>query len=161
MLNKNIIQLTLFILLIILASILLNYLYYLIIPDEESNSLKEIKKYHKDNSIDILFLGDSHPKFAVNPKFIDNKNVYNFSIATINYISIYHNLEILLNKENIKVQNIIIEIDPHNFSEKKFQVTPLKNYKFYSKYYSQNYISKINNENIYTTFKKSIIQSYF
>lgn len=139
--------------------IILNYWYSKILIDEETKSIHEIKR-NFNWKIEYLFLGDSHPKFSVNPLFFNEENVYNFSFSTINYISIYHNLEILLEKENIKIENIYLELDPHNFSEKRYINNWLKNYKFYYKYYDSEYISKINNQEQIYVIKKIIKDKY-
>lgn len=133
---------------------------HLILPDQESKSIKEIKQLN-NNKVEYLFIWDSHPKFAINPKYFNDSVVYNFSFSTINYISIFHNLDILINKEKAKINNIYIEIDPHNFSKKRYINNWLKNYKFYSQYYDYKYIWKVNGQNSVDVLKEITKQTYF
>lgn len=65
--------------------------------------------------IDNLFFGDSHVFHGVNPEYINNS--FNWGSGTQNYIKSYYLLNRIVNQDNLKVNTVVLQIDPHSFSE--------------------------------------------
>ena len=105
----------LFITLILLF--LINAVYVNYILPEKNFYRKEIayQNYISNHSeIKYAFFGDSHPFHAINPKFIPG--AFNFGSGTQNYVKTYYLLDRVVNKDNIKVDNVVLQIDLHTFS---------------------------------------------
>ena len=105
----------LFITLILLF--LINAVYVNYILPEKNFYRKEIayQNYISNHSeVKYAFFGDSHPFHAINPKFIPG--AFNFGSGTQNYVKTYYLLDRVVNKDNIKVDNVVLQIDLHTFS---------------------------------------------
>lgn len=66
-------------------------------------------------SLKYINFGDSHAKNAINPRFIDD--YFNFASGAQDYIVAYLHLKKILYHDNVSVDNVIIEIDPHSLTD--------------------------------------------
>lgn len=110
-------------------------------------------KEHTRNSsiIDIAFFGDSHPKEAANPIYINNS--FNFASGAGNYFQIYYNLKSILEDDHIKIKYIVLEIDPQSFSSNLYEPQfIIDNYWYWSKFIPANEMRKVSNKTYIETF---------
>jgi hypothetical protein len=94
------------------------------------NSLKDREFSKYQDTLDFLFMGDSHIQNAVNPGYL--QNAYNYASSYENYAQSYFKLKKLIEK-NIKPAYIIINADPSSFSSFRLQ-------RFKYDYYWKNYL---------------------
>ncbi len=62
----------------------------------------------------ILFLGDSHPKYAINPKYIQDS--FNYSSSGENYFQSFLKFKNITDKELMDLDSLVIPLDFHSFS---------------------------------------------
>jgi len=113
---KFIWETSIFLAILIFCIFIINLFYIKKIEVEKLNFKKEedFQKYVKNlenREINYLFLGDSHTRDAVNPRYIDNS--YNLGCASENYIKTYFKLKKAIKQDEIKIKNVILEIDLH------------------------------------------------
>lgn len=117
--QKKIIKSSLVFLLILVSLIfIINFLYIKLIVEKEIIYQKE-EEYQNfisrlpDKTIEFGFFGSSHTLDAINPNYIPNS--YNFAFGGENYVKTYYRLKKVLEIDNIKIKNIIFEIDIQTF----------------------------------------------
>lgn len=135
--NKFSIKGILFISLFVIIVFVLNSLYINHIEKDKIIVRKELewqeyKKNLSDSSLDYAFFGDSHTVNGLNPEYIDNS--FNFASSGEDYIETYYKIRKIIEKDNIKIKNFILEIDTHTFSssirtsQRLFEQLDYKNY---------------------------------
>ena len=67
-----------------------------------------------ENTIKYAFIGDSHAVTAVNPRYVNGS--FNFALYAENYIKSYYRLRKVIEKDGVKIDTLVLEIDPHTFS---------------------------------------------
>jgi hypothetical protein len=109
---------TLFLLITIITTLLINQAYISSILPQKQVFRKEaawqVDKEQLDNTLQYAFFGDSHTLYATNPNFINNS--YNFASTAEGYIETYYKVRKIVEIDNIQLQTIILEVDPHTFS---------------------------------------------
>ncbi len=100
----------------------LNLAYLKLIEPKKIIERKEAiyEKFLKDLNnpeIDFAFFGDSHTESGLNPLYIDGHS-FNFALGGESYIETYYKLKKIIEKDKVKIKNIILEVDLHTFSEK-------------------------------------------
>ncbi len=73
-------------------------------------------KTSPSKNLNYAFFGDSHIRDGINPQFIERS--FNFAYGEENYIEIYYKIKELLQRKDIKIKTIVLQIDPHVFSDK-------------------------------------------
>lgn len=98
-----------------------------------------------ERKIDYLFMGDSHAFHAINPEFIPSS--YNYGSGAENYIKTYYKLRKVVEKENVTVGAVILELDPHTFSTRLTDKTNLfSEIELYSQFTSLDEIQAVRKE---------------
>src|SRR4030042_4444222 len=102
------------ILLVIIA--ILNVLYIKFIQPQEIVERREAGYRNlianlEEPVIDFLFLGDSRVEGGINPLYIDRTS-FNFATGGQSYIETYYLLKKMLENDNVKFNNIILQLDP-------------------------------------------------
>ena len=80
------------------------------------NTYLDFLKNTKNKNLEFGFFGDSHPKAAINPAYMNNS--YNFAFAGEDYVETYYKLKKITEKDGISLKYAVFEIDPHTFSDK-------------------------------------------
>lgn len=121
--NENIFmkKTIIFVLLFVVLLLYLNQLYILKVDSNKYIHRKQIewdsyKKTLYNNTLDYAILGDSHPRTALNPAFINNS--FNFAIPAEDYTETYYKLKNLLEVDKVRIKNLVLQIDVHTFSDK-------------------------------------------
>lgn len=118
--KKFLIKLVLiFFLIVILLIFIINLIYFNSILPKKNFYKKELiyQDYINNLSkkeIEYAFFGDSHAFHAINPRFIPNS--FNFASGAENYIKTYYKLDKIINKDQVTIDNVILEIDLQTFS---------------------------------------------
>ena len=116
--NKKFMRRTILLLvIIILAILILNIIYTKEVLTKKNFYRKEIayQDYISNHTeITYAFFGDSHTFHAINPKFIPG--AFNFGSGTENYIKTYYLLDRTINKDKIKIDTIVLQVDLETFS---------------------------------------------
>ncbi|MDA1196369.1 MAG: hypothetical protein O2779_00190 [Nanoarchaeota archaeon] len=112
---------TLFLLIALITILLINQAYITKILPKKQVFRKETEWQTYKSSIpnatlQYALFGDSHTLYASNPNFINNS--YNFASSAEGYIETYYKLRKIIEIDNIEIKTIILEVDPHTFSEK-------------------------------------------
>ncbi len=161
-LDKKIIKFfIIFIISAIFIILLLNNIYVTSVLTKKTFYRKELDYYTfvnniPDKKLNIIFFGDSHPFHDINPVFF-NKS-YNYGSGSENYIKSYYKLRKIIEKDNLSIDKIILQLDPHTFStyytkdDFLFNELPL-----YSRFVSQKEIKEILQKD---SFVKIFIESY-
>jgi len=116
------------------------------------NSYKEHTKY--SHIIAFAFFGDSHPKEAVNPEYINNS--FNFASGAGNYFQIYYNLKSIIEDDKIKINSLVLEIDPQSFSSNLYEPQfIIDNYWYWNRFIPVSELSNISDRNYIELFALS------
>jgi hypothetical protein len=102
---------------------------------------KEFVKTQKN--IKYAFFGTSRTQDAINPQFIPES--YNFSLPSQTYVVAFYRLKNLLENYNLKIENIIFEIDFNSLSDHLGNTEVLANFDMASEI-PLNVISELNNK---------------
>ena len=94
---------------------------------------QEYKETLPNNTLDYAIFGDSHTRDALNPKYI--KNSFNFASSGEDYRETYFRVKKLV--DDVNINNFILQIDLHQFSESLRTDERL----FRDKYFWKNYLS--------------------
>ena len=127
-----------FIVILLTIISLINYSYIKLIQDKKiiwriDVIYNEYINNLEDKKIDFAFFGDSHAQRGVNPNFINNS--FNFAKGGESYVETYYKLKKIIEQDKIKINNIILEIDPHSFSDKiRTQNEIFAEFSFYSNF---------------------------
>ena len=138
-----------FITLLLLAIILINFVYTTMILPHKTFYRKELLYQNytalSNSRIDYLVLGDSHAFHAVNPEFVPG--AYNYASGAENYVKSFYKLRKVLEKDNVSVGAVILELDPHTFSTRLTDKTNLFNeLELYSQFVSLEEISAVRSD---------------
>lgn len=145
----------LFVIFIFIISVL-NYFYIVTVePDRQINrkeaQWQEYKKTLPNGTLDYGFFGDSHTGLSLNPQLISN-NSFNFAGNGEDYTETYYKLKKIVEDEKIHINNILLEIDTHTFSDKLRTGERLfEELRYYKKFIPYSQISKLKGENIIKT----------
>jgi hypothetical protein len=105
--------------------------------------------------IDYMFFGDSHIEGAINPLYIDGVS-FNFSIGGQSYTETYYILKKLIEDGDVKFNNIVLQLDPHTFSESvrggKFLFDQIY---FYSKFVDARKMAELKGESFASVFLRT------
>ncbi len=112
-----------FLVILLVFMVAVNHIYFKTVNEKKiiyrvGQDYRNFSSHLENNEIDYIFFGDSHTKNAINPEFIPNS--YNFAGNGGNYVAVFFELRRIIEKDNIKVNNIVLEIDPHTFSSKLY-----------------------------------------
>jgi len=104
----------LFCIIVFIVMIVLNFLYVnVVIPKttvyRQEQMFQEFVVNSGNKSIKYLFFGDSHTGNALNPMFL--KGSYNYHSSAETYSQTYYKLRKVLEKDNVSVETIFIQID--------------------------------------------------
>lgn len=152
--EKTITRIVTIAILTIFFLILLNQIFINLVLNKEivyrtENIYNNFISNPENRNISYAFFGDSHTENAINPIYINNS--YNFALGAENYIETYYKIKKIVEKDNVSIKNIVLEIDPHTFSERTIsEDTIFTNLYLYKNYLSLNDIKKIRkNDSIY------------
>jgi len=106
---KFLLKISLFILIIALNTLF----YELVLQFNEPESLEKELLEQKEE-IEVLILGDSHPKLSLNP--LNVKNSFNLTTHGENYLQTYARFKSALEIEGFNPKIIILPLDWHSFS---------------------------------------------
>ncbi|HLP79348.1 MAG TPA: hypothetical protein VK158_01830 [Acidobacteriota bacterium] len=86
----------------------------------------------RNDSLQYVFVGDSHPYFAIDAQYISNS--VNLASISENYAITYHKLRILTERRANFTHTIVLQVDPHSFRSEMLKDTSLTpdNIYFYS-----------------------------
>ena len=133
-----------FLAILIFIFILVNIAYNkLVLPQKHVNKSEEQFMQNNNNNLKILFLGDSHPAWAVNPSYI--KNSFNYATPTETYEQTYYKLRSILSKDN-KYQILVLPIDLHSFSD--FKSDAYFNIWYWSRFMSINELQNVTSKSL-------------
>jgi hypothetical protein len=116
---------------------------------------------NKIKDINILLMGDSHTRYAINPEYVNNS--FNYASSSENYFMTYHKLLTIINNDKCNLSVLVLGIGIHSL---------LKSYEIFTKpmnansWYWKEYI-KINEHEVYVDdFNihdkiSQLIESYF
>jgi hypothetical protein len=145
-----------FVILFLLIILLLNSIYINIIQKNEMNSRQEAEwqKYKNtlpNNTLHYAFFGDSPVQNGLNPNYINNS--FNFAIGGENYVETYYKIKKILEKEDVKINNFVLEIDPHTFSDKiRTEEGLFRDARYFNKFISLDEMSKLKDKEIIPLF---------
>ena len=134
--RKELKQWIIFVCLVLISIVLANEFYYLSVIEKKLQFRQEaeFQSYlENNNSIEYIFLGDSHTQRGINPKYINDS--YNFGFGANSYIENYYKLQKLIYKDKVRIKYIFMEMDLHSFSS--YMINPSFPLKFDSWYYSR------------------------
>ena len=120
---KFIKRISIFLIILILSSLLIQVVYEKIVVEKKIFSRKEVILYNyinnvSDKEIFFAFFGDSHLLNAINPKFIPNS--FNLATSGATNLDIYYQFKTMI-ESGIKIKNVLLEIDLHTFSKRPGQ----------------------------------------
>lgn len=114
-LNKAAVFSILFVVLfLILNSVFISLVYSKSIEFRTQQMTENFLKYIPQETLNCGFFGTSHTRNAINPQYITNS--FNFSQPRDSFKDIYFKIESLVYQKKIKIKNIFLEIDQHNFT---------------------------------------------
>lgn len=104
-----------FLVFLIVIIMLINQLYFdSVISDKQVyRTEKEFFGILNNESVFFIFTGDSHPKAAINPEYIDNS--FNFAVGGDDYQMVFLRFKKLLS-DGFTPKVLILEADPHSFN---------------------------------------------
>ncbi len=141
----------------ILLAIIINTAYINLILSKKMiyRQEKMYEDYTKERKrIDYAFFGDSHTRDSINPRYIPGS--FNFAAAAENYIQTYYKLRKILYRDNVKINNIVLQIDWTALSSSKIEESVrLPDLYLYSKFMTYKEIKEIRNESIIAVYLKS------
>ena len=106
-------------------------------------------------AIDFIFFGDSHIEGGINPLYIDDTS-FNFAIGGESYTETYYLLKKMIEDNDVKFNNIVLQLDLHTFSEGvrggKFLFDQIY---FYSKFVDIKKIAELKEESLISVFLRT------
>lgn len=143
-----------FLSLLLLLVIFLNHLYIKLVPRLGAIYSDYIKNPENRN-IDFAFFGDSHIQHALNPAIIPFS--FNFGNSGDDYTETYFKLKKILEKDNVQINNAVLEIDMHTFSGKmRNDKNRFLDLSFYSDYVPLRTLANITGESIISLWLKDM-----
>ncbi len=129
--RKFIIRGGLFLLIFIFVLFGFNYLYIKKIEHRTifwRNYFSFDEYLQKNKNLDYAFFGTSRTRDSMNPEYIPNS--INFSLSSQNYMEIYYRLKYYLENYNLKIDNIVFEIDSSILLSENISEKQLANYDY-------------------------------
>jgi hypothetical protein len=109
----------------------------------------------EDPVIDYIFFGDSHIEGAINPLYIDGTS-FNFAIGGQSYTETYYLFKRLIENNDVKFNNVVLQLDPHTFSGSvrggKFLFDQIY---FYSKFVDARKMAELKGESLASVFLRT------
>lgn len=139
-----------FLAVLIILIFILNIIYVNLILPEKTFYRKEVLYQNyisnlTEKKIDYVFFGDSHTFHSINPDYIPNS--YNYGTGAENYIKTFYKLRKMIDKDKVKVNTIVLELDLHTFSTRLTDKTNLfSEIELYSQFVSLDEIQKVRTE---------------
>ncbi len=135
-----------FIIIFLLIVLLLNHFYILMSQDKliyrKEFEWQQYKKNLPANALSYAFFGDSHTANDVNPEYINNS--FNFATYSEDYIETYYKIKKLLEKDNVKINSVVLEIDMHTFSDRiRTEEALFSEVRYYNEFISLDEMSKL------------------
>ncbi|MFC2150668.1 hypothetical protein ACFLQV_04110 [Calditrichota bacterium] len=128
-----ILRIVLFFTLFTLLSVGISELFSRYVMADSNLSRTERQLFNFDRPMQIISIGDSHPRSALIPDLIDN--MFNFSSPGEDYVQTYFKLKHFLGSTNFgqEVELVILQLDQHTFSS-------FRNDQYNDEYYWSKYI---------------------
>ncbi|MBW2973166.1 hypothetical protein KY346_02105 [Candidatus Woesearchaeota archaeon] len=145
-------KMILFCILLTISFALLNWIYCATILPKSSLEKTNTQFKNSLENIDIIFMGASHTKTAINPLII-NKS-FNFGANAENYILTYYKFRTILNSYTSNIQTVVLPLDLHVFSP--YLTTRFENDWYWRKYIDFKELANFTNESIFKKEIKSI-----
>lgn len=149
-----------FIIIFIIIFLLLNQFYINKIENKKLIHRREIEWQNylntlPDKTLNYAFFGDSHAGDAINPEYIPNS--FNFANGGEDYTETYFKIIKLLEKDEVKIKNFVLEIDVVTFSTKYKPngTETFKNLNYFSKFMSYKDLAHMKGENKLAIYIKS------
>ena len=101
-----------FVLLLLSSFFVTDFVFFKIVI-EDSFEHKQSLNYSDANNVDIVFVGTSHTRNAINHEFIPNS--FNFAGSGKNHLLSYYQLKQIMNKD-LEIDTLVVEIDQVSFS---------------------------------------------
>ncbi len=132
-LKKFIVKAALFVVVLVFVLFCTNILYITIIEKRTIywRNLADYDRYFsepKNRELDFAFFGTSVTRDSMNPSLIPGS--VNFSLSAQNYIIIYYRLLYLLERYDLDIDNLVLEIDTVTFSDTMYAPDSLANYDY-------------------------------
>ncbi len=108
--------------------------------------------------IKYAFFGDSHTADNINPNFIFE--AYNFGSSGENYIKSYYKLKKTLEKDTVRINTVIFEVDMHTFASPLKEPGIQDELYYYSKFIPISEIAQINDESNLNIWIKANFPSF-
>lgn len=125
------------------------------IVERKEASYKDFVASLEDHTLDFIFFGDSHIEGAINPLYIDGDS-FNFSIGGQSYTETYYLLKRMIEDNDVKFKNIVLQLDLHTFSESvrggKFLFGQIY---FYSKFVNIKKMAELRGESLISVFLRT------
>ncbi len=91
------------------------YAYGALIGDRHKASRSDAMWDRAPDKVDLVFLGDSHPRSAIDPKII-GKNAVNLATGGEHYTKSYYRIKKLYEGSDRSIRSIVIPLDPNGFT---------------------------------------------
>jgi hypothetical protein len=146
----------LFIIISLAILLIFNLIYLKFIEPKKITERKELiyKEFIsnlKDRELNYAIFGDSHPDESLNPFYIADS--FNFARGGETYIETYYKLKKIVEKDKVKIKNIVLQVDLHTFSEKTGTKDRLfTDLYFYSQIVNLNEIAKLKGKSLISVF---------
>ncbi|MBU0580124.1 MAG: hypothetical protein KKA19_03015, partial [Candidatus Margulisbacteria bacterium] len=115
---------------------------------------QEYKNHLNNNTLNYAFFGDSHTLNGLNPKYLNNS--FNFGFPGEEYTETYYKIRKIIEKDQVEIKNLILEVDIHTFSDFIRTDDALFGYLgYYNNFMSINKIAELKKQNIIILFLRS------
>lgn len=157
---NNIKKIIIFLSILAIAIALINTVYIKFIQPQKVverrlASYKDLIANMEEPVINFVFFGDSHIEGGINPLYIDGTS-FNFSIGGQSYTETYYLLKRMIEDGDVKLNNIVLQLDPHTFSESvrggKFLFDQIY---FYSKFVDNKKMAELKGESLISVFLRT------
>ncbi len=137
-----------FVLAFLILLFLIDILYIgLVLPQKHFYKSEAQFRQNSDDGLKILFAGDSHPSWAVNPQYI--KNSFNYAVPTETYEQTYYKMRKVLNEKN-SIEVLALPYDLHSFAN--YQSNPWSEVRYWSEFMDADELGKSSNKSIASVY---------
>ena len=112
--KKIILKGTIFVIIVALIVLTMNYIYVTIILNQKTILRSELQYEENLGEIEILFMGDSHPANAINTSYFENS--FNFAGLSESYDQTYFKFRKTV-KDNPNLKVVVIPLEFYSFSD--------------------------------------------